>query len=72
MSVTVSQTQPEVQQEVKAAIVEIKRDQIVEPKPEQLIMKPRNHQIQTEKRRAGILKSTTGIGAITEEDQDQN
>lgn len=67
-----SQTQPEVQQEVKAAIVEIKRDQIVEPKPEQLIMKPRNHQIQTEKRRAGILKSTTGIGAITEEDQDQN
>ena len=64
-----SQTLPEVQQEVKAAIVEIKTR---EPKPEQL-MKPRNHQIQpTEKRRAGILKSTTGIGAITEEDPDQN
>ena len=65
-----SQIQPEVQQEVKAAIVEIKtrEDQIVEmPKPE---MKPRNHPI--EKRRAGILKSTTGIGAITEEDPDQN
>ena len=72
MSDTANQIQPEVQQEVKAAIVEIKtRDQIVEPKPEQL-MKPRNHQIQTEKRRAGILKSTTGIGAITEEDPDQN
>ena len=65
-----SQIQPEVQQEVKAAIVEIKTRE--EPKPEQL-MKPRNHQIQqTEKRRAGILKSTTGIGAITEEDPDQN
>ena len=78
MSVTVSQTQPEVQQEVKEAIVEIKqRDQIVEPpapKPIIEIMKPRNHQIPPtkEKRRAGILKSTTGIGAITEEDQDQN
>ena len=77
MSVTASQTQPEVQQEVKEAIVEIKqRDQIVDPpapKPTIEIMKPRNHQIPTkEKRRAGILKSTTGIGAITEEDQDQN
>lgn len=70
VSVTASPTQPEVQQEVKEAIVEIKRDQIVDPKPEIIQMKPRNHQ--TEKRRAGILKSTTGIGAITEEDQDQN
>ena len=68
-----SPTQPEVRPEANAVIQEkaLGPEVKVEKAEMNLEMRTRDLVI-PERRRAGILKSTTEIEAITEEDQDQN